>query len=195
MGRVLAEVGRTAEALTYSRKAAAADPRGESWASRTAALLAGAGERQEADANSDWDGVLAFLDEPVVVADSPKAGIDSERLFALAAKSRAPDAMATARANLLEMAKLSPMTLVQAISRLSVLGDLDDAFKLAEGYQPGLSLSGADTIFLFTTEAAPCAANPRCMQLAARIGLLDYWRTTGKWPDFFHDPTLPYRGS
>ena len=30
------------------------------------------------------------------------------------------------------------------------------------------------------------------MQLAARSGLIGYWRETGKWPDFCFDPDLPY---
>ena len=30
------------------------------------------------------------------------------------------------------------------------------------------------------------------MPLAARFGLVDYWRTTGAWPDYCRDPDLPY---
>ena len=30
------------------------------------------------------------------------------------------------------------------------------------------------------------------MQLAARLGMVDYWRSSGHWPDFCADPTLPY---
>jgi len=30
------------------------------------------------------------------------------------------------------------------------------------------------------------------MGLAARIGLADYWRATGQWPDFCAEPGLPY---
>jgi len=35
-------------------------------------------------------------------------------------------------------------------------------------------------------------ADPRFMQVAKRAGLLDYWRSSGKWPDFCSDPDLPY---
>jgi len=28
--------------------------------------------------------------------------------------------------------------------------------------------------------------------LAARVGLVDYWRTSGHWPDFCFEPGLPY---
>jgi hypothetical protein len=30
------------------------------------------------------------------------------------------------------------------------------------------------------------------MQLAARFRLVDYWRSSGNWPDFCSDPGLPY---
>jgi hypothetical protein len=32
----------------------------------------------------------------------------------------------------------------------------------------------------------------RFMALAARMGLVDYWRTSGHWPDFRAEPGLPY---
>lgn len=34
--------------------------------------------------------------------------------------------------------------------------------------------------------------DPRFMQVAKRLGLLDYWRSSGKWPDFCSEPDMPY---
>jgi hypothetical protein len=34
--------------------------------------------------------------------------------------------------------------------------------------------------------------DPRFMTLAARAGLVAFWRKTGKWPDFCFGPDLPY---
>ncbi len=34
--------------------------------------------------------------------------------------------------------------------------------------------------------------DPRFMYVANRIGLVAYWRSSGKWPDFCSDPDLPY---
>lgn len=34
--------------------------------------------------------------------------------------------------------------------------------------------------------------DPRMMVIAKRLGLLDYWRSSGMWPDFCTDPDLPY---
>jgi hypothetical protein len=45
---------------------------------------------------------------------------------------------------------------------------------------------------LFNTQAVAIRRDPRFMQLAQRLGLLDYWRTTGHWPDFCSEPGLPY---
>jgi len=34
--------------------------------------------------------------------------------------------------------------------------------------------------------------DPRFMQVAKRLNLLDYWQKSGKWPDFCFEPDLPY---
>ena len=33
---------------------------------------------------------------------------------------------------------------------------------------------------------------PRFLRVAQHLGLLDYWRKSGKWPDFCNEPGLPY---
>jgi len=37
----------------------------------------------------------------------------------------------------------------------------------------------------------PCR-DPRFIELAMRIGLVDYRQSSGHWPDFCADPKLPY---
>jgi len=34
--------------------------------------------------------------------------------------------------------------------------------------------------------------DPRFMQVAKRLGLLDHWKSSGKWPDFCSDADMPY---
>jgi tetratricopeptide (TPR) repeat protein len=34
--------------------------------------------------------------------------------------------------------------------------------------------------------------DPRMIAIAKRLGLLDYWRSSGNWPDFCSEPDLPY---
>jgi TolB-like protein len=81
---------------------------------------------------------------------------------------------------------------IDAIQVLSVLGLVDDAFTVANRYIPGAPLTGANSAFLFFPLTEPLRRDPRFMQLAVRIRLVDYWRTSRKWPDFCADPTLPY---
>lgn len=75
------------------------------------------------------------------------------------------------------------------------LGDLDGAFTLAgtllrpNDPRQGLTITRK---FLFRSSAARMRRDPRFMPLAAKIGLVDYWEKSGKWPDFCAEPGLPY---
>jgi hypothetical protein len=87
----------------------------------------------------------------------------------------------------------SSFVVLGKIQMLSLLGDIDDAFALADRYVPQAQVTYATPSFLFFTPAAAMRRDPRFMRLAARLGLVDYWRTSGHWPDFCGDPSLPYR--
>jgi tetratricopeptide (TPR) repeat protein len=73
---------------------------------------------------------------------------------------------------------------------LAILGDVDEAFRELDA----IDFSGglADTIPLFFPELRAVRHDPRFMPLALRIGLVDYWLNTDRWPDFCADPDLPY---
>jgi hypothetical protein len=73
---------------------------------------------------------------------------------------------------------------------LAILGDKDAAFAQAKVYLKRDSY--ADTSFLFWPNLADFRRDPRFMPLAVQIGLVDYWRASGKWPDFCTRQTLPY---
>jgi hypothetical protein len=34
--------------------------------------------------------------------------------------------------------------------------------------------------------------DPRFMLVTKRLGLLDYWKSSGKWPDFCFEADMPY---
>ena len=34
--------------------------------------------------------------------------------------------------------------------------------------------------------------DPRFIQIAAKAGLVSYWKSTNHWPDFCNEPDLPY---
>ena len=54
----------------------------------------------------------------------------------------------------------------------------------------------ADVIYVMDVMFRPALANfwrdPRSLRVANRTGLLDYWRKSGKWPDFCSHPDQPY---
>lgn len=45
---------------------------------------------------------------------------------------------------------------------------------------------------LFRPTLARLREKPRFLEITRRYGLLDYWRTSGNWPDFCAEPNLPY---
>ena len=77
----------------------------------------------------------------------------------------------------------------QALLLLALLGDRDAAFAQAQLYDPA---SPFQPPYLFLPQTAPLRADRRFMRLAGRLGLTDYWRSTGRWPDFCFEPALPY---
>jgi hypothetical protein len=76
----------------------------------------------------------------------------------------------------------------------AALGDADNAFMLARTlYQRQDSKptsNGTSSHFLTATDRM--RRDPRFMPLASQAGLVEYWTTTGKWPDFCAQPGLPY---
>lgn len=74
---------------------------------------------------------------------------------------------------------------------LGTFGRIEEAFRAVE---PAEAIDGlfASTHILFRPYMRGFRADPRFMALAARLGLLAYWRKSGIWPDFCSDPKLPY---
>jgi tetratricopeptide (TPR) repeat protein len=49
-----------------------------------------------------------------------------------------------------------------------------------------------ETYILFRPWLRDFRRDPRFMRVAQRVGLLDYWEKSGKWPDFCEEPDMPY---
>jgi hypothetical protein len=74
---------------------------------------------------------------------------------------------------------------------LAAFGRNDDLYRLLMGMpagQPDPML----TAVLFRPVLKPFRQDPRFVQVADHFALADYWRTSGKWPDFCFEPDLPY---
>jgi DNA-binding winged helix-turn-helix (wHTH) protein/TolB-like protein len=80
------------------------------------------------------------------------------------------------------------MDLAWRARMLARQGDVDGAFASIRDVMPG------GPILLYYPEMASVRADPRFWRLAKRWGLLDYWRSSGRWPDFCAAPGQDCRG-
>lgn len=135
---------------------------------------------------------LVLLDDPdaqpVVSPDQPPIPREALRVVIAALQSGA--AADAERAAALVLEARPSLGTFSVVPFLCALGRLDDAFAMLEGYffgsaagpAPG-ALSRRKTAILFLARNAPLVNDPRFGQLTARLGLDDYWRTTGMRPD------------
>lgn len=74
---------------------------------------------------------------------------------------------------------------------LAYFGRVDEAYRLLD--EPASRASWRyGTEILFRSQMSAIRRDPRFMPLTLRLGLLHYWRTSGRWPDFCADADLPY---
>jgi class 3 adenylate cyclase/tetratricopeptide (TPR) repeat protein len=137
-----------------------------------------------------WDDALNILNDDATRPPqlAQEEDLAAARAFILAMKSEDGPARAAARTAELASAQRDRSHLMAAISHLSALGFVDDAFRLADQ----ASAQSDDLSTLFTPLVAPMRQDPRFMALAARLGLVGYWEATKRWPDFCGDAGLPY---
>jgi TolB-like protein len=140
---------------------------------------------------------LALLDNPELRPDELEpVAIAAWRDFITAgsgddaARTKAKDVMT-------RMADDRKVDRANAVQALSMLGDVDGAFAQMRkyvdetgGYHRGMLILPPAILFYPTTAAM--RRDPRFMPYAASLGLVTYWRATGKWPDFCSEPGLPY---
>jgi class 3 adenylate cyclase/tetratricopeptide (TPR) repeat protein len=213
--RMLPEVGRLKAATAHGQKGATLLPWDPDALAYSALLLAESGRTDDAglaltkalqmapgnpvvqtfrfhmyEGLGRWDDALNILNDeatrpPLLAQEDDLA---ATRAFILAMKSGDGPARAAARAAELASAQRDRSHLMTAISHLSALDFVDDAFRLAEQ----ASAQSDDLSTLFTPLMAPMRQDPRFVALAAKLGLVGYWKASGRWPDFCSEPGLPY---
>ena len=212
LGLMLADAGRLQDAAGYLQKAAAANLQID-WRPQNARLQCGSGQFEPAMsylsaelkrnpiANVAWFSLRNCLKYSRRWADlrAQTSGFQEVNrqdpsstlydIYLVAEEFGKPADVARARNAALAVSGDRPVTIANAIEALSVLGFTDDAFAVAQRITPRAE---SDSAFLFYTLTAPLRRDSRFMQLVARLRLVDYWRSSGHWPDFCADPTLPY---
>lgn len=146
---------------------------------------------------------LALLDDvPNRPPNLTKPSVDSWRAALRAIDTRAPADVERAVDVLTAVAGLAHGLAANAIMVSSYLGELDSAYRLAEGLFEGRGrlvqksrgegikdvYSGAGwgrTQFLFTPATENFRADPRFQGLCEATGHVAYWRKRGIWPDPF----------
>jgi DNA-binding winged helix-turn-helix (wHTH) protein/tetratricopeptide (TPR) repeat protein len=146
---------------------------------------------------------LALLEDRVSrPVNLTKPSIDSWQAALNAIDTRAPGDIARAVEICTDAARLAPGLAAHAIMMFSHLGEIDAAFRVANGL---LEAKGAvvqeargagirdlysgsawgRTQFLFIPATASFRADARFPDMCSRIGHVDYWKRRGIWPDPF----------
>jgi DNA-binding winged helix-turn-helix (wHTH) protein/TolB-like protein len=149
-------------------------------------ILAESGHLNEALAMLDSAQNIPVSLEPNSIA-ARRTYLEALRLNTPANKTAAGNAIRSAMA-------MGDLSSADGMRMFAKLGDVDSAFALARTlYVPqGSSRARGNTLLLFQRVTDGMRRDPRFMPLAAQAGLVDYWTTTGKWPDFCSQPGLPY---
>ena len=182
----LVATGHVAEAIfTINRAAKIWPSRSFVWFVRFD-ILAESGHLDEARAMLDSAQNIPVSLEVKSIA-ARRAYLEALRLNTPASKTAAGNAIRSAMAT-------GDLSSADGMRMFAKLGDVDSAFALARTlYVPqGSSRARGNTLLLFQSVTDSMRHDPRFMPLAAQAGLVDYWKTTGKWPDFCSQPGLPY---
>ena len=212
---LLGQAGRFNEAVAYARRAEVLNPLFPHFAEELASVLAHSGRLAEARALieraariwPDDEGVLAArigiearYGDPgraLALLDDPKSRpaeweaptVDDWRRFSLARQSHDTSQVAAYASEVLTRLAAGQLDVTSAVLRLNSLGATDAAFAAAARSAPAEAL---DTEVLFRPPADSMRRDPRFMPLVAKLGLVDFWRRTGKWPDFCEAQDRPY---
>jgi len=84
----------------------------------------------------------------------------------------------------------NPRTRNNVFRALGTFDRVDEVYRLLD--DPTF-LPFAETNVLFRPDFVTVRADPRFMQIAARLGLVGYWRGSGYWPDFCTSERLRYK--
>lgn len=180
--RALRSAGRLDEAEKQLRIAEEQWPRrGDAWSAKLRHLVLS--ERGE-------DAAALLRDENSYPTDSSSAAIEWDLVVVRAYLSGSTADKQRASAMLLSWVRKAPTAGVFAALDCSMLGDLDSAFALLDGYYFGrgpwseVRWSRPTTDILFNVMTTPMRSDSRFVRLLEETGLEGFWRNTGVQPDY-----------
>jgi len=123
------------------------------------------------------------------VLDSSDADMEPARKIIAARIDPTPAKIEQAVAIMREAERAQPQYGNFYLLAAGMFGRTDEVYSLLSDprFKPYI-----DSEILFRPDFAHVRADPRFMQVAAELGLVRYWRTSGQWPDFCNDEKLPY---
>lgn len=96
----------------------------------------------------------------------------------------------------LRFIRADPHDLARMGWALQLLGQINrpaEFYALVSEFQPyHFDALRQDSYVLFRPWMASIRRDPRFMELSSKLGIVAYWRTTDKWPDFCREPDIPY---
>ncbi|HET9355397.1 MAG TPA: TIR domain-containing protein [Sphingomicrobium sp.] len=198
-------VGRMGESIAAARRAGELDPLSPVATTQVIMALAYAGQLDRAklalaEAERLWAGTGALRDiqwgfhlrygDPQMARKLAPFGGEGLTVY-LAARADPSEANVGRLVALLKQRKdVSQGDIGSAIQALAEFGQTDELLRWLAG-APTEGLASASYL-LFRPAFAEFRRDPRFMALAGRIGLADYWLSTGEWPDYCSEPALPY---
>lgn len=205
-------IGRLNDAVADARKAAELDPLSPATVNGYISVLAYSGRKEAAfaelrRAEQAWPGSSGLIDARhrlLVRYGDPQEALNFARSEPIQRQGRSSqEAFLTARLRPTEQnieraiadargaVEADPSAVRLLAQALAEFGREQELYDLL--MRPG-SADPRDffTDIFFRPGFRKFRSDPRFMRVAARFGLVRYWRESGKWPDFCFEPGLPY---
>ena len=194
------------DAISSARRAAELDPLSPGGTTTYIMTLAHGGEIETArselrKAESLWSGTGSLRDaqlafhlrygDPAIAMSLDPGGYNTAVFYRTRADPSAQN-IAKLKAGIDEFRpkSVTPDQVGWAIQALGEFGLVDDVFYWV-GRLPDNQVAQISYL-LFRPALASVRRDRRFMSLAKRIGLVEYWQKTGKWPDFCDRPGILY---
>lgn len=210
LGDWLMRVGRQNDAIVHARRAAELDPASPEARMRYVWTLAHSGKpgalNELTKAERSWPGAknieLARFSYEMRYGDpraalrlveqgSSRWGEEAVIAFLEARLSPTKANIDRAVAAQAQMHRQIPAYVSGLVVTLATFGRNDEALDALLAYEHP-EAAGFNSEGWFRSATRGMRRDPRFIRAMARVGLLKYWKRSGKWPDFCFDPELPY---